>query len=207
MNTKTEPLAGFGLFYFRKMSLTPPTYEPTSINAGDTVVFTKELSDYPVSDGWTMAYKIVGLNAAPISATVTTSGNVYTVTFAATGTDDLVKGTYQLVGTMTKAGVRNEIYRRTLIVNTDLAAKSVVTDVRTEEEVALDSVKAAIQSYAVRPVDEITIAGRTLRRPTMESLIKVRNQLQKIVNDQRRAEDIKNGIKPQQTLGTFNTYM
>jgi hypothetical protein len=186
------------------MSLAIPTKEPQSIRAGNTVKFNKTFSDYPVADGWTCAYKIVGNAAAPISATVTPVGtDEYDVVFAASLTDDLPAGGYMLIGTMTKAGERYTVYEGTLEVEADVAAASAATDTRSHAAKTLAAIDAAIESYAVTPVEEIQIAGRLVRRPSLETLYKFKSTYEGIVRREEDKERIARGEKSRKLVVSF----
>lgn len=75
-----------------------PTYEPSSFVAGDTVKWTRSLSDYSAADGWSLSYAIRGVAAVDIDATVDTDGIGFAVTLTAAESAKLAAGQYQLVG-------------------------------------------------------------------------------------------------------------
>ena len=58
------------------------TTEPARVTAGDTIAWTKTLSDYPASAGWVLAYTLINAGAK-ITITAAASGDDHAVTVLA----------------------------------------------------------------------------------------------------------------------------
>ena len=58
------------------------TTEPTSITAGDSVAWTRSLSDYPASAGWSLAYTLINA-AAKITINASAAGDDHAVSVSA----------------------------------------------------------------------------------------------------------------------------
>lgn len=61
---------------------------------------------------------------------------------------------------------------------------------------ALASVEAAILAYSTKPATSITIAGRTIQRPTLAQLMKERGLLILEIRREEQAERVKRGLDP-----------
>ena len=59
------------------------TVEPKRITAGDSVTWTRSLSDYPASSGWVLSYALINA-AGKISITATASGADHLISVSAT---------------------------------------------------------------------------------------------------------------------------
>lgn len=180
-----------------------PTKEPIQIRSGDTVKFTRELADYPTSEGWTLKYKIVGNGADPQEVSASVVSSKYSVTIASSITEDLATGIYQLIGWVEKSGERFTIYDRTLDVLPNLASASGATDTRSHARKTLALIEAAIESHAVNPVESLQINNKTFQRPTLEMLNKFRSQYAALVRAEENKERIKSGEKAKKIVIAF----
>ena len=80
--------------------------EPSTHPAGDTLTWRRDdLTAYPASDGWTLAYKLIGQGQ---SYAISTTGDAtgYAVSVTAATTAAWVPGLYAWVATVTGAGIR-----------------------------------------------------------------------------------------------------
>ena len=84
------------------MANTPAT-EPSSVNAGDTVRWTRSLPDYPASAGWVLAYQLVNATSR-ITLTGTASGDDHLIQASATSTASWASGDYAWRAQVSKAG-------------------------------------------------------------------------------------------------------
>lgn len=95
---------GFFSFPGYALSASVPSREPTQIVGGDSVSWTRSLSSYPPTDGWTLHYRLVG---GGIDATISDAGALgyYALAFATTDTDGAVAtATARLIGWVSNAG-------------------------------------------------------------------------------------------------------
>jgi hypothetical protein len=100
------------------------TREPTEIQAGNTLQFTKSLGDYPATT-WTLSYSLRKRDGqAGIDFTATADGSDFAVTVTAATTAAWASGDYILVGYVTSGTDRYEVYRGRLNVTQDIAEAS-----------------------------------------------------------------------------------
>lgn len=172
--------------------------EPAKIRSGVTTGWTKDLPDYPVSGSWALKYRLAGAEA---NYTVVASGvlTVWTVTITADASKAWVPGTYNLLGYVEKGAdaalERHDVFTGTIEVLPNIAGAVSASDLRTHARKTLALIEAAIESYAIRPAEEITIAGRTIRRPTLQQLASFRARYQFFVKQEEVAERAANGLE------------
>jgi hypothetical protein len=150
--------------------LTPPvpSSEPNSIFAGDTVRFSKTISDYPATDGWALTYSFRGPSLlADVAATP--SGSGYLVTIAASLTQVLSAGTYQWAARVTKAGETYTVARGVLAVVQVEGLISV-----THNEKMLAAINAALEGRVVADMQSYTIGGRMVTKIPFKELLAIK---------------------------------
>lgn len=174
-----------------------PTTEPAAIRAGDTVTWTKTISDYPATDGWTLKYRAVN-SAGKIDITATTSGADYAVALTAATTAAYTAGWYDVVGWVEKGSgptaerVTVETFRWQ--VTPDLAAAATYdgrSDARIIYDALLTAYKSAVASRAY--VQEYEIAGRRMRFASREEWLRELNFWKAQVAAEDRAAKIAAG--------------
>jgi hypothetical protein len=154
-----------------------PTYEPASFIAGDTVQWTKWLSDYPPADGWTLKYRLVGATAIntgnPYTATV--SNGLYAITIPAADTASITSDTpYRLIGWVEKGSERHAIID-TVITAFANAATATATQLKTADQLTLETIEAAIAARLTSDgIESYTIDGRSTQLMTMLELTALR---------------------------------
>lgn len=172
--------------------------EPVKIRSGVTTVWTKDLPDYSASDSWALKYRLAG-TTANYPVTSVGVGTAWTVTITADTSKSWVAGTYTLLGYVEKgtgASVeRHDIFIGTVEVLPNIAEAVSASDLRTHARKTLALIESAIESYAVRPVEEIMIAGRTIRRPKLEQLVSFRAKYRFLVKQEEMAERAANGLE------------
>lgn len=160
------------------MAPTVPTAEPTTATAGETWRWTRDLSEFPATEGWTLSYHLTGPSATP-SVAVTTVGSGFDVRVAPAATAQLEAGTYTLIGRVTDGSDVFEVYRGPLQVLAD-PASSVPTVSHTERMIA--ALEAAELTLATQPRARVEINDRTVEfrslQEVRESLAFYRRQLQ-----------------------------
>lgn len=86
---------------------TRPTAIPAQLTAGDTWTWERSLVDYPASDGWTLAYGIVGEQVLEWDAGwCTTEGSLHVVAIPMAFTAGLAAGSHRFVEYVTKGSER-----------------------------------------------------------------------------------------------------
>jgi len=178
-----------------------PQKEPVRIASGLTISFQKSFANYLFTDGYTLAYFTI--NGAGGSKTIAGSyaDGIWTFTLSAVS-NGLAAGQYILYGWVeTATSEKYEVYRGSLEVTASLTT-AIATDQRSNLQKQLDLINAAINSYVVNPVEEISIAGRAYRRPTLIQLYKFRALTLKDLREERRKENIRNGRNVSRTILT-----
>lgn len=166
------------------------TIEPQSFSRGDTVQWTKTLSDYPASL-WALTYEFRGAASKTIAATA--SGDDYAVTIAASATATWNVGTYWWEAYVTKTTERFCVASGTLQVGVNFADKDVVADHRSHAKKVLDAIEAVIENRATRDQMAYTIAGRSLQLTPLADLMTLRDRYRTEVQKEQRDELIKRG--------------
>lgn len=159
------------------MSRAVPAIEPTEVQAGNTLEWTKSLDDFPAS-AWTLTYvvrspTVIPQDSSPFSSiTATASGDDFAVTITAVTTAAWPAGTYWLLGYVsTVAGQRFEIYRGKLSILPDIQAATSF-DGRTYWERLLDKIRDVIEQGVIRDTIRYTWNGVDVQIVTMEDALK-----------------------------------
>lgn len=148
--------------------------EPVKINAGDTVEFTVSLPDYPASE-YSLYYKIVGRTSITAEIQAAANGDDFNVTIPSSATTSFAKGTYRLVGYVTKTGFQKNVYDQPLEIALNYAALTTATDTREYWQQVLDAIQATMLRRATKEQSTMTlpgITGKTIQYATMDELIK-----------------------------------
>jgi hypothetical protein len=141
-----------------------PSIEPASVTAGDTVKWTRSLSDFSAADGWVLKYRLINA-AGKIDITASASGADHLVDVAASTTDGWAAGTYTWQAYVEKAAERYTVGRGTMVIEPDLPAEAAGYETRTTAKQILDELEAAYLTYSTNgqgPVQRYTIGGREL---------------------------------------------
>lgn len=186
------------------MALEIPEIEPDELRAGDTVQWTKDLSDnFPADDGWSLAYTLINQTGKQtISASA--SGKKFSITVPATTTANYVAGTYTLIGRVSKAGAVHTVYTGTLVVLPDLA-QATTHDIRSHTKKVLDALEAALEGRATRTELSYSIAGRSISSMNHEQLLEARDRVKREYENELASEHFqKTGINPRRIGLRFN---
>lgn len=168
-----------------------PTTEPTTVNAGDTVRWTKSLADYPASSGWGLTYTL--LNAAgKITITSTASGDAHAVHVPAATTANWAAGEYAWRAQATLAGDAYTVAEGRITVKPSFSAATL--DTRSSARKALEAVDAYLADPNNLAAAEYEIAGRQLRRHALADLWKHRDRLRFEVSREEAAARLASGL-------------
>jgi len=150
-----------------------PTIEPRTFARGDTVSWTKTLSDYPAST-YTLTYEFRGATTKTVTASA--SGDDHAVTITAAQSLTWNEGDYWWAAYATTGAERYEVVTGTLTVTKNFAATDAVADQRSHAKKVLDAIEATIEGRASRDQQAYTIAGRSLALTPIESLLKLKQE-------------------------------
>ena len=174
------------------MAPVTPTGEPTQIIAGDSVRWRiADHADYPNSESWSLKYELVGVNTLPIAPTFQTSGddeNHWLIDIPTTDTDDLDAGRYELVkrfvGAGSFAGREETVDRFVLAVRTN-PRTAVDGAFQTHAERTLEVIEAALEGRLSKDLESYQIAGRSISKIPVETLMKMRGRYAGLVKQER----------------------
>lgn len=161
------------------------TIEPTTVNAGDTIRWTRTLPDYPASAGWVLAYTL--LNAASkITVTSAASGDDHAVTVAAATSAAWVAGDYAWRAQVSKSGEVYTVGEGRMTVAPSFGAATL--DTRSSARKALEAIEAYLADPNNLTAAEYEIAGRRLKRIPLPELQSHANWLrQQVVREEDAA--------------------
>jgi len=181
------------------------TTEPQSLRAGDTVAWTKSLSDYPASDSWVLTYTLINASTK-ITITASASGADHLVSVSAATSAGWTPGVYSWMGRVAKSGESYTVASGTLEILRNLAAATTYDD-RSSAKKALDAVNAALESYGSKAyLQEFEINGRRQRFVSPADFMSFRSRLVAEVAREENAERIRLGLAPRNQLAVrFNT--
>ena len=168
--------------------------EPTTIQAGDTLIWQKSFTDYQANDGWVLHYRIIN-SAGKFDITSSASGAYHLVTATAATTATYTAGIYTLLGWVTKTTSRYSVYSGKVEVLPDLAAQVAGYDTRTTAKKVLDLLDAAmIASGSNAWTQSYTIEGRTISFRSPGDFIAYRSKVKQEVAREENADRMKSGL-------------
>lgn len=167
-----------------------PTTEPTLINAGDTVKWTKSLADYPASAGWALVYTLVNTAQRYTVASVA-QGADHLVTIAAAISAAYVPGDYAWRAQVSLAGEVYTVGTGRMTIKPSFAA---ATDARSQARRMLEAVEATLEGRASSAVGDYEIAGRRLKYIPVPELLVLRDRLRADVAREDAASNVAAGL-------------
>lgn len=168
--------------------------EPAKIRAGDTIKWSAAFSEYSAADGWSLSYVIVGSKGGITGIAGVANGAAWDITITATESKKLTKGNYyRLVGQVSKGVEKYTVYDEPIAVEADLMNIDTGSDIRTDEEVGLEAIKAVLAKRATKDQENYSIAGRSLSRTPIADLITLKNYYEREVAKQRKADALSKG--------------
>lgn len=171
---------------------------PTAIYAGDTVKFNvAPTPDYSSTASWVATYVIKhdsGNDALSITGVADGVGGWnFTITAAQTG--NLTRDPHWFQLYVTKAGERFTLAQDQVKVIGNIGAAGNHYDGRTQSEIDLEAVQAAIRAkIGGGAVAEYTIGNRSLKSYPMADLIALESKLRADVAREKRADRIAKGL-------------
>ncbi len=145
--------------------------EPTSHQAGDSLVFTKTLADYPASL-WTLSYALrITAGGTPITITATASGSDFAVNVTAATTALWTPGIYTIIGYVSNATERYTVYQGNIEITLNVATTDNL-DGRTYWERVRDKLRDVIENGVIREVIRYTYNGVSTEVQSMEDAFK-----------------------------------
>jgi hypothetical protein len=175
------------------------TTEPTRVTAGDTIAWTKTLSDYPATAGWVLSYTLIN-SGSKIAITATASGDDHTVTVLAATSANYTAATYTWQAVVTKAAERYTVGTGQIVVAPNLAAATTY-DTRSSARKTLEAVNLAMESYGPKAyLHMYEIAGRKQQFHTPGDFLAFRSKLMAEVAREDNAARLAAGLAPKNLL-------
>ena len=177
------------------MSAEIPTIEPSQIQAGDTLTWTKSLDDYPADDSWVLSYRLINASNK-FDITTSASGSDHLVSVLASATTSYTPGNYNLLSWVTKGAERYSLPSRKVEVLPNLAAWNGGYDSRTTAKQVLDLLDAAMVAHGANAwVQEYEISNRKMKFKSASEFLSYRSKIQNEVNREVNADRLKAGLK------------
>lgn len=165
------------------------TEVPALITAGDTVLLSLNVPDYPPADGWSLSFSFASKGKSAIVWTSTQDGGNHAITVAAATSSEYQPAVYRGNGWATKDNgtTRVLVWDGFLEVRPNLDGQSQDFDPRSHAEKMLESINSVLEGKATKDALSTTIAGQSILRMTYDQLIGARNYYQAIVDQERAA--------------------
>src|ERR1017187_4419764 len=173
------------MFHIWKMSTTAiPTCEPTQFAAGDSLSWTKNLSDQQSKDGWTTLYCFRGYGLSFLDVPSDETANNHLTTITPEMSTGLLPGTYKVAGYALNVGQRIQFYSCEIVVTENFQTADQSFDDRTQNRRTLDNINAVIEGRANSTMLNSEVEGTRLGRIPHKDLldlqalyqVKVRNE-------------------------------
>ena len=186
------------------MAASIPTTEPSEFVIGERLRWTKNISDYPANEGWTLNYYFRTSSGPGFNVEASADGATHSVDF---DTSSLINaaGTYQWQSfVINDDDEKHFITSGETIVRQGFAGTSTTeaVDNRSANQIALDNVRAVLSKTATDNQKEYTIANRQLRRYDMTELLALEKRLTQLVNADKRKEAVRQGQPVLQNIHT-----
>lgn len=168
-----------------------PSTEPASVNAGDTVKWTKSLADYLPADSWVLTYTLINADSK-ITIVATTSGTDHLVSVATATSAAWTAGTYDYRAQVSKAGEVFTVGSGRMVVKP--AYSPATLDNRSQVRKTLEAIEATLEGRATSSTAEYEIAGRKLKYIPIPELLQLRDRLRQDVAREDAATKIAQGM-------------
>lgn len=171
-----------------------PTVFPSSITAGDSLIFAISLDDYPAGEGWSLSYVLLNASSK-ITLESEADGDAHAFDISPDDTAEYTAADYKYTALVSSATARFSVDAGSVVIHPDPATLETY-DGRTHAEICLENIEAVIQGKATADNYSYSIAGRQLAKYSWDDLISARNHYRQEVAKERRAS----AGKPQSRL-------
>lgn len=155
---------------------------PSTLVAGDTWEWTRDLSDYPAGT-WTLTYYFAK-DGKQFSAAATADGTTHSVSVAAATTAVYPAGRYQWQARVTAAGESFTVESGWVQVQANPATST--ADPRSWARRTLDAVECFLEGNASTAQQSMTVQGRSLARWPLAELLQLRDKLRQEVRTEEQ---------------------
>lgn len=174
------------------MSAPIPSIEPSEIFSGDTIAWTKDLSDYP-ADVWTLNYYFRGPHHFTVLAAA--AQRTFAITISATTSATYPKGTYDWIAFASSGSSRYQVGSGSMVIKENPATAVVNYETRSQAKQILDALMATQLQNAGRGEMQYRVeaAGRLHVFYTHADLITAIEKWKAIVQQEEDAKKIARG--------------
>lgn len=184
------------------MAVTAIAGIPAVIEAGDTVLFTENFTDYPSATWSSKLYlTVLGSGAAPNTVAATnngTNGHLFTLNANATADWSAGRYAYAIYATERATNQRATAATGVLQVIPDLAQEAALSTAAQ----MLVNIEGAITSLTKNPMQSVSVGGTQYSRFDLSTLISLRTRLKAEVLQEQRTADAFRGIETSGRIGT-----
>jgi len=118
-----------------------PSREPQTLTAGDTVQWTRSISDYLPADGWVLSYSFRKSGATVINITAGASGADHYVNVSAATSAAWGAGVWDVQGYVTLGAARHQVFASLITILPNLAVLTSGFDPRSYAKQVLDAIE------------------------------------------------------------------
>ena len=176
------------------------TKEPTEIQAGDSIAWTRYLSGFPASAGWLLKYAFRGPESADFESTA--DGDDHLVDLDSTDTA-IAPGEYIVQGFVVKGADRKTVFSGRVQVLPDLASAADF-DPRSFAVKTLAAIEAVLAGTATRSQKKQKFDDTELEYSTLRELMEARTKLKREVKREREVEARKQGKPSRRIVRTIS---
>jgi len=175
-----------------------PSKEPAIIYAGETVVWTKSLPDYPAST-YTLKYYLNGPAAIVLTAAayLTTDHKVTVNSAGAGGSSGWAYGVYTWQCFAEKG--TGDAIEKYLVGSGSLTVKTGTG--KSHIKATLDAIEALMEGRSVSDVENYNVGGRSLTKMSVADLIKWRSTYKIEYQRELDAENVAKGLDSSRRVG------
>ncbi len=172
-----------------------PSFEPSTIQAGDTVTFQLALYQYPATDGWVAFYYLIGQGKKySVQAATAADGASFLFTIPSAATEGWPAGDYRWQTKVSASGAVYTVHGGAVKVLADISTAAATYDPRSYAQQMVEQVENTIQALASSTAQSKTIAGVTYTQKDLGKLHILRQQfLEEAANEKNKA-DIQKGL-------------
>jgi hypothetical protein len=176
-----------------------PSNVPSEIARGETVAWSKALTDYPPADGWTLTYYFRGPNPPGVNVVAETEDSHYLLVLTAAQSLKLGVGRIDWEAWVSKgAGAELEQHRVAsgsieIVTGLNTVSVGARVDQRSQAERIVASIDDLLERTLPGDTAEYEIGNHRKRHYTRAELLDIRREYQQIVNAERRRKRVAAG--------------
>ena len=157
------------------MAATTLTALPTALMAGDTLLMSVILADYPADEGWTLTYSFRADGGSKVEFASTPDGAKHAFTVGAGETAAWLPAVYSGAGFVEDTGgQRFTVWQGEMEIKFNVSIQPDNFDTRSTAKKILDYIDAAAIRVAKKDVASTTIEGISLTFKSMDDIAKAR---------------------------------